>query len=98
MGVKVVALANRRKSIAWRLQEFFRYPPKSVQYVQLLTVRPHLYMNAAAPLYDLSRGFVVVSEQGAVADASDGEINGLSSAPSVAGSVGAAASPLSPES
>ena len=26
--------------------------PKSVQYVQLLTVRPHLYMNAAAPLYN----------------------------------------------
>ena len=52
LGVKVVALANRRKSIAWRLQEFFRYPPKSVQDdAQLLTVRPHLYMNAAAPLY-----------------------------------------------
>ena len=26
-------------------------PQKSVQYVQPLTVRPHLYMNAAAPLY-----------------------------------------------
>ena len=48
--------------------------------------------------YDLSRGFVVVSEQGAAADASNDEINGLTSAPSAAGSVGAAASPLSPES
>ena len=49
-----MAPANRRKSIAWRLQEFFRCSPKSVQYVQLLTVRPHLYMNAAAPLYNKS--------------------------------------------
>ena len=51
LGVKVVAPANRRKSIACRFREFFRCSPKSVQYVQLLTVRPHLYMNAAAPLY-----------------------------------------------
>ena len=29
-----------------------RYCHVSVQYVQPLTVRPHLYMNAAAPLYD----------------------------------------------
>ena len=56
LGVKVVALANRRKSIAWCLQEFFRCSPKSVQYVQLLTVRPHLYMNAAAPLYKAASG------------------------------------------
>ena len=28
-----------------------RYCHVSVQYVQPLTVRPHLYMNAAAPLY-----------------------------------------------
>ena len=48
--------------------------------------------------YDLSRGFVAVSEQGVGADASNGEINGLTLAPSAAGSVGAAASPLSPES
>ena len=51
LGVKVVALANRRKSIAWRLLLFRPFFQKPVQYVQLLTVRPHLYMNAAAPLY-----------------------------------------------
>jgi hypothetical protein len=31
---------------------FFRCSRASLQYVQLPTVRPHLYMNAAAPLYD----------------------------------------------
>ena len=31
---------------------FFRCCQTSVQYVQPLTVRPHLYMNAAAPLYN----------------------------------------------
>ena len=52
LGVKAVALANRRKSIAWRFQEFRRYAQTSVQYAQPPTVRPHLYMNAAAPLYN----------------------------------------------
>jgi len=33
-----------------------RYCHVSVQYVQPLTVRPHLYMNAAAPLYHLESG------------------------------------------
>ena len=56
LSVKVVALANRRESIAWRLQLFRRYFQKSVQYAQPLTVRPHLYMNAAAPLYNAHLG------------------------------------------
>ena len=43
LGVKVVALANRRKSIAYRLQLFRRFHhQKSVQYDQPLTVRAHL--------------------------------------------------------
>ena len=50
-----MAPANRRKSIAWRIQLFFRFFHTSVQYAQPLTVRPHLYMNAAAPLYQPRR-------------------------------------------
>ena len=52
LGVEVVALANRRKSIAWRLLLFRPFFQKPVQYAQPLTVRPHLYMNAAASLYN----------------------------------------------
>ena len=55
LGVKVLALANRRKSIAWRLLLFRPFFHASLQYVQPLTVRPHLYMNAAAPLYHRTR-------------------------------------------